>query len=415
MRRPLPTEPLLDVDIARERVLERVPVLESVEVRLEDAIGFVVARDVTAPHPLPRFDNSAMDGYAVRRADIAGASEAVPIALALVGEVRAGDPGDISFESGSCVRIMTGAIVPPDGDSVVPVEDTAEEDSKVWIRAEPPPGGHIRPAGDDVAEGALVVSAATDIGAGEVALLASLGCSPVSVFPRPRVAVVVTGDGLVAPEDDPGPGRIRDSNSYALKALVEEAGADPVTFRVVADDLESTMSTLEQAATTADLVVSAGGVSVGRYDFVKKAVEELGAIDLWRVAMQPGKPVVSGRVGDTPFLGLPGNPVSIHVGFEQFVRPAIRKLRGSRALLRPLVTARLTEGVTKRPGRLHFVRVSLRVEDGIFFATPTGPQGSHIQSSLIGCHGVARFDIDEIELPKGAEVEVEVWRLPEVL
>lgn len=405
---------MLTVQEARTRILAGLEPLRPIEAVLDDAVGLVLTTDLRAPHPLPRFDNSAMDGYAVRREDITGASEEAPVVLELTGEVRAGDAGDVNVAPGACVRIMTGAIVPPGADAIVPIEIATEEDSKVWVTAEPPPGGHIRPAGDDVAEGTIVIRAGTEIGAGEVALMASLGCSPVRVHPPPKVAIVVTGDELVAPEDDPGPGRIRDSNSIALRALVRDASAEPIAFGAVADDLEATTQTLERAAEAADLVVSAGGVSVGRYDFVKKAVERLGGIDLWRVAMQPGKPVVSGRVRGTPFLGLPGNPVSIHIGFEQFVRPAIRKLRGCRSLLRPVVRARLTESVTKRPGRLHFVRVSLAVAEGGFVATPTGPQGSHIQSSLVGAHGVARFDIDETELPEGAEVDVEVWSLPDV-
>jgi molybdopterin molybdotransferase len=281
------------------------------------------------------------------------------------------------------------------------------------VRAEPPAGGHIRPAGDDISEGDMVVASGSELGPGELALLASLGLSPVPVHRRPKIAIVTTGDELVSPEEEPGPGRIRDSNTTALHALAEQSGGVGIRFKGVADDLDALIDTFREAADSADLVVSAGGVSVGRYDFVKAAVEHLGSIDLWRVAMQPGKPVVSGNVLETPFLGLPGNPVSIHIGFEQFVRPAIRKLRGCRGLLRPVLRARLTEGLSKRPGRLHFVRVRLEVGSEGIMAVPTGGQGSHIQSSLIGCHGVARFAIEEKELPAGAEVEVEVWILPD--
>jgi molybdopterin molybdotransferase len=180
----------------------------------------------------------------------------------------------------------------------------------------------------------------------------------------------------------------------------------------VHDELEAVRAAVTDAALGADLVVSSGGVSVGRYDYVKQVVEDTGALDLWRVAMQPGKPVVSGRVGETPFLGLPGNPVSIHIGFEQFVRPAIRKMRGCKDLLRPTLAARLGSRLEKKPGRLHFVRVRLSFEGRDAIATPTGGQGSHIQSSLVDCHGVARFDIDETVLDAGTEVTVEVWKLP---
>ena len=405
---------MLTVQEARDQILAGLKPLEDVEVLLGDALGSVVATELRAPHPLPRFDNSAMDGYAVRHSDVVDASAEAPVALALAGEVRAGDDGDVPVAPGNCVRIMTGAMVPPDADAIVPVEDTEERDDKVWISVAPAPRAHIRPAGDDVEQGALILPAGSEIGPGEAALLASLGLSPLRVHRSPRVAIIATGDELVAPEEEPGPGRIRDSNTIALRALVEENRGEPVLFRSVGDDLDATVAALEAAAEVGDLIVSGGGVSVGRYDYVKEAVEKLGAIDLWRVAMQPGKPVVSGNVKGTPFLGLPGNPVSVHIGFEQFVRPAIRKLRGCGALLRPVVRAVLTEELGKRPGRLHFVRVSLSVEEDGFKATPIGGQGSHIQSSLIGCHGVARFSIEESKLAAGSVVEVEVWRLPDV-
>jgi molybdopterin molybdotransferase len=287
-----------------------------------------------------------------------------------------------------------------------------EADGLVTISEAPPEHGHIRPAGDDVAPGALVVAAGAELGAGELALLASIGASPVAVHRRPRVTVVSTGDELVAPEADPGPGQIRDSNSIALRALIEEAGGIATMIGPVADDRDAVHAALTAAIEGSDLIISSGAVSVGRYDHVKDVIEDLGAIDLWRVAMQPGKPVVSGNAGGVPFLGLPGNPVSVHIGFEQFARPAIRKMRGCSKLLRPTITARLGARLEKSPGRLHFVRVRLEMsEDGVV-AKPSGGQGSHMQSSLIDCHGVARFDVEQTVLEEGAPVVVEVWRLP---
>jgi molybdopterin molybdotransferase len=407
---------VLTVTEARERILAVVRPLDVEDVPVADALGFAVAYDTFAPHPLPRFDNSAMDGYAVRGDDAASASESQPVPLTVLGEVRAGDPGEeLKVEPGTAVRIMTGAPLPPGADAVVPVEVTEESDHTVLVRAPAPPGRHVRPAGDDLAAGALLVQSGTELGPGELALLATMGLSPVAVHRRPKIAVVVTGDELVPPEVEPGPGQIRDSNSIALRSLVAEAGAQALALPPVADDLNGTVEAFRRASDMADLVVSSGGVAVGRYDFVKLAIERLGAIDLWRVAMQPGRPVVLGSIGPTPFLGLPGNPVSIHVSFEQFVRPAIRKLRGCRHLLRPTIVATLTETIEKPPGRLHFVRVRLDATEGGWRATPTGPQGSHIQSSLINCHGVARFAIDETRLEAGAEVVVEVWRLPPVV
>jgi len=400
---------MLTVAEARERVLGAVAPLDTEFVTVGDALGRVVAEDVTAPHSLPRFDNSAMDGYALRAADTAGA----PVRLRLVGEVRAGDPGNVHLERGTAVRIMTGAPLPAGADAVCQVELTEEQDDLVLVSEETPARRHVRPAGDDVAAGARVVAAGDELRPGELALLASLGRSPITVFRIPRVAVLVTGDELVAPEEDPGPGQIRDSNGVALRGLVAEAGGMVVRSQIVPDGLDATLDAFTHAADDADLVVSSGGVAVGKYDYVKEAVEKLGRIDLWRVAMQPGKPVVLGALGPTPFLGLPGNPVSIHVGFEQFVRPALRRMRGCSSLLRPVVTARLTESIQKPPGRLHFVRVRLASAGDEWSATPTGRQGSHIQSSLVGCHGVARFPADETRLERGAAVAVEVWRLPE--
>lgn len=403
---------MLTVDEARERILAAVEPLRPRDVPLEDALGQVAAADLRAPHPLPRFANSAMDGYAVRRRDVEEAGPERPVVLRLVGEVRAGDAAALHVERGSCARIMTGAAIPSGADAVVPVEVATEEDGEVAVLATPPDHGHIRPAGDDVAEGDLVVRSGTELGAAEIALLASLGISPVLVRTPPRVAIVVTGDELVDVEVDPAPGQIRDSNSFALRALVLEAGAEAHLFRAAGDDLAEVTNVLRDAAGAADLVVSAGGVSVGRYDFVKEAVERLGSVDLWRVAMQPGKPVVWGRVSDRPLLGLPGNPVSVHIGFEQFVRPVVRKMRGCRELLRPVVGATLTEPLRKKPGRLHFVRVALEFNGKTLFATPLGKQGSHIQSSLLDCDGVARFHIEQTELEAGDVVEVEVWRVP---
>lgn len=400
---------MLTVEEARRRVLEAVEPLGGEKIRISDALGRVAFEDVTAPHALPRFDNSAMDGFAVRAADTVGA----PIRLTVVGEVRAGSPGDVRVESGTAARIMTGAPLPPGADAVCQVELTEERGGVVEVREEMPPRRHVRPAGDDVEEGALLVQSGAELRAGELALLASVGRSPVAVFRVPRVVILVTGDELVAPEEEPGPGQIRDSNGLALRALVSEAGAEVAWSQMVADDLDATLDAFGHAAADADLVVSSGGVAVGKYDYVKEVVEKLGRIELWRVAMQPGKPVVLGALGDTPFLGLPGNPVSIHVGFEQFVRPALRRMRGCSALLRPTITARLTEPIEKSPGRLHFVRVRLAVTEDGWTATPTGPQGSHVQSSLVGCHGVARFGAAETRLEGGADVTVEVWRLPE--
>ena len=401
---------MLTVDEARARILSGIDPLPAEQMGLTDAAGMVLARDLKAPHASPRFDNSAMDGYAVRQADVKDAGSA-PVILRVTGEVRAGAGGTPAVEQGTAVRIMTGAPVPAGADGVVPVEDTDETGGHVEVRAAPPVHGHIRRAGDDVKEGDLLVPAGIELGAGELALLASMGCSSLSVHRRPRVAILTTGDELVDPAEQPGPGQIRDSNSLALRTLVTEAGGLPSAIGPVPDERAEVERALEDAARGADLIISSGGVSMGRYDFVREVIGASGRLDLWRVAMQPGKPVVSGGFSGVPFLGLPGNPVSIHVGFEQFVRPFLRRLRGCSSLLRPTLEARIAQRIEKKPGRLHFVRVRLSFEDGVV-AMPIGAQGSHIQSSLVDCHGIARFGIEESVLEAGDRVVVEVWRLP---
>jgi molybdopterin molybdotransferase len=401
---------LLSVQEARDRVLSSVLVLDPIEVPVVDARGLVLANDAIATHHLQRFDNSAMDGYAVRGEEVEHASETEPVSLSLLGEVRAGSEIEHEVEPGTAVRIMTGAAMPAGANAVAPIEIAEETDGKVVVRASISVGRHVRLAGEDVKKGDVVVGAGTELGPAELAILASLGISPATVREGPRVAVLVTGDELVPPEADPAPGKIRDSNTVALRSLVEEAGGRVVPFEPIGDDRDGTLDTLRRAAELSDLVVSAGGVSVGRYDYVKEAVEELGHIDLWRVAMQPGKPLVVGSVGATPFIGLPGNPVSVHVGFEQFVRPAVRKMRGCALLLRPRLKAKLSETLRKAPGRLQFVRVVLEQSEEGWTAMPTGSQGSHIQSSLVGAQGLAIFDREETLLEAGEPVTVEVWR-----
>ena len=402
---------MLTVDQARERVLAAVEIGPATQASIEEAVELVVAEDIRTPNALPPFDNSAMDGYAVRAADVTRASEGSPVRLKVIDESKAGVPATSPVESGTAIRIMTGAMMPDRADGIVIVEDTLEDGDVVVVRA--PAGPHVRAAGEDMAAGEVAVPAGTRLDAGGLAMLAACGVAKVSVHRRPRIALLVTGDELADAGGDLSPGQIRDSNSIALQALASEAGAEVSFYSRVPDDLDRAVNLFERAATDADLVVSSGGVAVGRYDVVRDVIGKLGAIDMWRVAMQPGKPVVLGRIGDIPFLGLPGNPVSVHISWEQFVRPAIRKMLGHRRLLRPRLPALLTQEIRKRPGRLHFVRVRLEWSDDTLQATPTGPQGSHIQSSLIACDGVALFPVEAESLSKGAEVTVEVWSLPD--
>lgn len=401
-----PHDELLSLDEARDKILDLVAPSAPLRVRLDQASGLCAVQDVRAPHDLPPFANSSMDGYAVRRSDLDP-----PRPLEVIGEIRAGDAAEVALGAGEAMRIMTGAPVPPGADGIVPIEVASESDGVLTVH-ELPVTSFIRPAGDDIAAGAIAVEAGVPLGAAELALLASLGVSPLEVRPAPHVACVTSGDELVAPEEAISPGQIRDSNALAMAALVHDCGGTTVVLPRVPDEPGAVTMALRTAAAEADLVLSAGGVSVGRHDYVRDIVERDGAVALWRVAVQPGKPLLAGTIYGTPFIGLPGNPVSVHVGFEQFVRPALRKMLGCRGLLRPRAQATLTETITKPPGRLHLVRVKLVQDGGRLLATPTGAQGSHIQTSLVGCDGLVRFAADLTRLDEGAEVDVEVWRLP---
>ncbi len=403
---------MLTLREAQLRVLDAVAPSEVGRVPPTEALGLVTAEEVTALEPLPRFDNSAMDGFAVRSQDVIAASSSSPTPLRVVGEARAGAVSSTEVAAGTAVRIMTGGVIPGGADAIVPVEDTLESDGHVMVTRGVQPGAYLRKAGVDIRLGEVAVPAGVELGPGELAMLTALGYRDVAVRLPPRVAVLVTGDELVGVGDAVGEGQIRDSNSIALSALVHDAGARVVSLQRVPDEMEATVRAFARAAKSADLVVSSGGVAVGRHDLVKGAVEELGEIDFWKVAVQPGKPVVLGSIEGTPFLGLPGNPVSVHVSFEQFVRPALRRLRGCATLWRPRVTAHLATTIEKPRGRLHLVRVRLHRAGDRFVAVPTGSQGSHVMSSLVDCHGLAFFNADLERLEEGDPVTVEVWRLP---
>lgn len=339
-------------------------------------------------------------------------SPASPVELRLVGESRAaaGEPGSINVQE--AMRIATGAPLPGGSDAMVPVENAIAADDCVRLTTPVSEGSHIRRATEDVQIGDRVIPTGVALGAGELALLAALGHPSVTVRKRPRVAVLVTGDELVPPGGQAGPGQIYDSNSIGLSGLVREAGAELVLLERVADTASATTAALERASACADLVISCGGVSVGPYDLVKEALGGQGTVDHWRVAMQPGKPLVIGKLLGLPFLGLPGNPVSAHVTFEQFARPAIKKMVEHMTLLRPRIRARLTRSLRGSVGR-RFVRVRLTQSDEHKFdATPTGAQGSHIHSSLVDCHGLAVIPEDREGAEPGDLLEVEVWRLP---
>jgi molybdopterin molybdotransferase len=385
---------MLTVEEARARMLGRFHLLDAEDVALTTALGRVLAEDALAGENLPSFVNSAMDGYAVRSEDTHEASPESPRRLRLAGEVPAGRVYEGTIGPGEAVRILTGAQLPDGADAVLQQELTETGDGWISLLAAAPAGTNLRWPGDDVRQGSLLMPTGTEIGPAEIALLAALGMSPIRVTRRPRVAILSTGDELAPLGEKPAPGQIHESNSAYLAAAVHRAGAEPVVLGIARDRAEELRARFEQAC-AADFVLTSGGVSVGDYDLVKQILSEQGAIGFWRVAMRPGKPVAFGMLGDTPLLGLPGNPVSAAVTFELFGRPAIRTMLGCRKVDRPVVDVILDGADIARGDRRHYVRARLESRGGMLIARPTGEQGSHIISSLRGATALLVIEIGD--------------------
>jgi len=401
----------ISVAQAQQIVLDACRVLGCETVASVDAQGRVLAAPVIAGRTLPPADCSAMDGYAVRAEDLAGASESTPVELAVVYEVAAGGHPDRPLAAGEAARIFTGAPLPPGADTVVVQEDTSARADRVEIPIAPRPGENVREAGEDIRRGDAVLEPGTRLGPAHLGLLASLGRSLVRVHQRPTVAILSGGDELVDPDGDAAGGRIVSSNTYSLAAHCREVGAEPINLGIARDTPED-LERLLRNGLRADFLVSSAGVSVGDHDYVRPVLEKLGCrLLFWGVLMKPGYPLAFGRFaeGEGPLVfGLPGNPVSAMVTFEQYIRPAIRKATGHRVWFRPLVRARLTETLTKKAGRLHFVRVQLAEKDGEIEATSTGNQSSGVLRSMTLAQGLMIFPAEATEMQANAEVRVQV-------
>ena len=385
--------PLVPLETARAEILAAVGVLEPRPVPLREAHGLVLAEAVTATEDVPPFPNTAMDGYALRAEDTAGAAPGTPVRLKVVGELPAGRAPDRAVEAGEAIRIMTGAPMPPGANAIVMVERTrAHRDGDgdgVEIEVEAKPGDHVRSAGGDLTTGQVVFDAGTLLGAAHLGVLASVGATTVQVIPRPRVGVLSTGDELVE-EGALAPGQIRDSNRPMLLALVAEAGLEPVDLGCAPDDEDRITATLDDALARCDGVLTSGGVSVGDYDYVKAALDRLGHLDWRQVAIKPAKPLAFGVVRDTPVFGLPGNPVSSLVSFELFARPALLQRAGHAHRFRPEVRARAEHDFArKRDGKLHLNRVRVTWRDGGYVAGSTGDQASNVLSATALANGLA--------------------------
>jgi molybdopterin molybdotransferase len=431
------TTGMLSVEAARDAVLAVAQPVGTERVPVPEALARVAAEAASAVVSLPPWPNSAMDGYAVRASDTAGATEDRPVELRVTGDIAAGARPTTAVRSGAAIRIATGGRLPDGADAVVQVESTTPLDgrghagprgrdatgplpSAVRIHVAVDPGEAVRDAGSDIRAGATLIAPGTGITAAHITLLAGTGIENVVVHRRPRVAVLATGDEVRGPGQDLGPAGIPDANGPGLRALATASGAVAVDLGIATDDLADVLTRLRRGLDSdADALIVSGGVSVGPYDVVKTAIETVGRIDLWRVAVQPGKPFAFGIAdrpgGGSPVLvfGLPGNPVSSAVTFELFVRPAIRKLAGRRHLLRPVDRAVLADAVTKSHGRRAFLRVEIerdgdgmpvRDDRGRIQARLAGGQGSHVISSLAAADALAVIPESDDALPAGSDV-----------
>ncbi len=389
-------------------VLDGVEPLSPLDHTLLDARTCVLAEDVTAPWPLPAFDNSSMDGYAVIAADLDSASDGKPTSLSVVDDVPAGYRASVPVRPGTAIRIMTGAPLPDGADAVVPVELTDGGTDTVRVTSSIKRGSHVRRRGEDVQLGDLVVRSGALLGPREIALLAAVGRGRVRVHPQPRVVVLSTGSELVEPGAALSPGLIVDSNGVTIAAAVQEAGA--IAYRVgpVKDDTSTLLATLEDQLVRADLIITTGGVSAGAYDTVKAVLSRLGTVEFTRVAMQPGMPQGHGTLGPdaTPIFTLPGNPVSAYVSFEVFVRPVLRRMLGHQHIYRPVVRAVLAETLHSPAGKRQFARGHLAVEDGRYVVRPAGGQGSHMLGALAKANALVVVPEDVTEAKPGTAVAV---------
>lgn len=403
----MPMRPLED---AQRDVLAAMKPLERVRSSLEDALGLVVAKEVTAPHDIPPFKNSAMDGYAVRAADL----NQLPVTLQVQEDVPAGSVAIGALRPGLAIKIMTGAPVPDGADTVIKVEDTVPGDNSVEILEASPLGTAIRQAGGDVASGVTVMTPGDRISPAHLGVLSSVGEVAPVVFRRPVVGIMSTGDEVVPPETETLlPGKIRDSNRPVLFGLLSELGVTVRDYGIVPDDADQLRATLDQASQQCDAVFTSGGVSMGEYDLVKQILGELGTIEFWQVAMKPAKPFAFGLINGVPLFGLPGNPVSAMVAFEQFARPALLTMMGATNTFRPRLTATLTEDLTTDPAKTMFVRGIVEPSENGWAVATSGGQDSNMLSAVVAGNCFIVIDRGTGSVEKGTQVAVEMFQWAE--
>ena len=408
---------LLSVAEARERILFHFQPVKTETLPLTECLNRVLAQDIVAADDLPLFDNSSMDGFAIRTSDVTDAAPASPRSLRVVADIPAGTSPTISLAPGEAARIMTGAQIPHGADSVVPVEDTDFDNrnagtpvpNEVQIYKSVKSGDNIRPRGMDIRAGDIVLHTGRQLKPQDLGLIAMLGVSKVNIYQRPRIALLSSGDELIDIDAPLEKGKIRDSNSYTIAALIESTNAEVIRLGVAKDNFDSVQALFEKATSLqADLILSSAGVSVGAFDYVKEVIESKGKMDFWRVNMRPGKPVAFGNYKDFPFIGLPGNPVSAFVGFEVFVRPAIQRLSGLLNGGRPTVRVRSVDQIDS-DGRESYLRGKVDEQDGVLVAHLTGHQGSGNLHSLVQANALLIIPAGVKCVPAGQEINA--WLL----
>jgi molybdopterin molybdotransferase len=413
---------MLSVAEAREKLLDVFSLVGTEILPISQAMGRVITNNVISSIDLPGFNNSSMDGFAVRSNDVQDASHDNPITLSIIADVPAGKVMNSLINSGEAARIMTGAVLPPGADAVVPIEDTdhyerfnnndAKYPNLVDIFQPTLPGKFIRPIGQDVKKGEIIFRAGIRLRPQDIGYLAMLGIPKVSVYRKPQVAIISTGDELIPVGVSLEPGKIYDSNAYTLSALISREGGNPIYLGIAVDKETAIQELFERAISlNVDLVLSSAGVSVGAFDYVRKIIEQYGELSFWRVNMRPGKPFLFGHYHQTPFVGLPGNPVSAYVGYEVFVRPAILKMVGIKELYRPVIRVQLLENV-ESDGRESYLRAIVRSQNEGWVAKLTGHQGSGNLYSLVQANALLIIPSGVKSLPIGCEVDA--WLLDEI-
>jgi molybdopterin molybdotransferase len=399
---------MISVEEALKLILDTTPLLGMEKVDIITALGRVIGEDIYSPSDIPPFDNSAMDGYAVKSEDTKGASIDHPAVLMVIEDLPAGYVAKGKIKKGEVIRIMTGAPLPEGADSVVMVEETEASGDKVKIFNEAEINQHIRKAGEDVKKGELVIPQGTVLRPAAIGMLASLKRSFVSVYQRPLVSILCTGDELVDVDGELKAGQIVSSNSYTLASQVNECGGIPLLLGIARDRKDELEQKFREGL-RADVIISSAGVSVGDYDLVKGVLQDLGMeMKFWKVAMRPGQPLAFGTIGGKPTFGLPGNPVSSMVSFEQFVRPYLLKMQGHKKIFRPVIEAIWQEGFVKKTERKYLVRCMVSKKEGTYIASSTGEQGSGILKSMVLANGLAIFPEEKEVIKAGEKVKVQI-------